>query len=127
MEQILWQPWTLNQRLKQIARDPEKITTYRKGTKWLRPELVGQRVELAATQGGQVFATATVISVKAARFSDIDEIDHQRQSSDITPEGRLKVMQSVYEGFNEDTITTIVTLGEIRETLQPGICAPVGE
>lgn len=117
MEKILWQPWTKVAREKQIAQDPDKITTFRKGTKWLRPELVGQTIELAGTADNVVFATARVISVKAAKFADIDEIDHVRQSSDMTPDNRLKVMQSVYEDFNENSITTVVTLGDIVEVV----------
>jgi len=116
MERMLWKPWTAASRRTQLAATPEKITTFRQGVKWLRPELVGQRVELFDEAAKTVFATAEVISVKAAKFRDLDDIDHDRQSGDMTPENRLKVMQSVYgTDYSTDTLTTVVTLGNIEE------------
>jgi hypothetical protein len=118
MEQILWQPFTAESRKRQIEKDgKERISTYRKGTKWLRPELVGQRVELVDQTDNSVFATAEVISVKASKFKDLDTIDHWRQSGDMTVEARLGIMQKVYGEYDEDTITTVVTLGCIAEPI----------
>jgi hypothetical protein len=116
MEQMLWQPFTAESRKRQIEKDgKERISTYRKGTKWLRPELVGQRVELVDQTDNSVFATAEVISVKAVKFKDLDTIDHWRQSSDMTEEARLGIMQKVYGEYDEDTLTTVVTLGNIDD------------
>lgn len=91
MEQFLWKNFTAGPRREQIRGITHfsKITTFRKGTKWLRPELVGQRVQLLDQDNNQVFAEATVLAVKATRFTDIDIADHDRQSSDMTPEARL--------------------------------------
>lgn len=113
MEQILWKNFTAGPRKEQLATHPDKITTFRKGTKWLRPELVGQRVELLDQDNNQVFATAKVLSVKATAFGDIDFLDHERQSSDMTPEDRLQIMRRVYGEYDNSTLTTVVTLGEI--------------
>lgn len=114
MERISWKPWTAVSRQSQLSDTPGLVTTYRAGTKWLRPELIGQRVEFFDEGTERVFATAEVISVKATRFGDIDSIDHVRQSGDMTVENRLKIMQSVYGAdFNENSLTTVVTLGRI--------------
>lgn len=120
MERILWVQHTAEARMAQLRRGAGKITTYRKGTKWLRPELVGQEVELVncsayhfppCTDACEVFATARVLSVKACQYKDIGEIDHSRQSGDMTPEARLNIMKSVYKGeYDENTLTTVITL-----------------
>jgi hypothetical protein len=126
MERINWKPWAAVSRRKQLAggqdeatavyqTTPDKVTTYRAGTKWLRPELVGQRVEFFDEGAEKVFATAEVVAVKVTRFGDIDAVDHCRQSGDMTVENRLKIMQSVYGAdFNENSLTTVVTLGRIE-------------
>lgn len=113
MLEIKWKPWTLDERKKQLANGPNLITTFRSGPKWFKPELVNERVSFVGTDDGVKFAEGTIISVKYVLFRDIDEQDHSRQSSDMTPENRLKVMQSVYDGFTEDTLTTVVTIGDI--------------
>lgn len=92
MENILWVQHTAEARKKQLAAGGGLITTFRKGTKWLRPELIGQTVGLVncnvahqppCTNACELFGTATVVSVKSCKFGDIDFIDHQRQSGDM--------------------------------------------
>lgn len=113
MEQILWQPFTAESRQKQIAGPVTFITTFRKGTKWLRPELIGQTVELVDQKDNRTFAAARVTAVKACRFGDIDQIDHDRQSGDMLPSARLEIMKRVYGEYDKDTLTTVVTLGDV--------------
>lgn len=112
-EIMLWKDFTAAAREAQLATLPDKITTFRKGTKWLRPELVGQRVVLWDEGKELAFATAKVLSVKAVGFGDIDQVDHDRQSGDMTPEARLEIMRKVYGDYDLNTLTTVVTLGEI--------------
>lgn len=123
LESILWVQFTAEARKKQLSSAPRLVTTFRKGTKWLRPDLIGKRVRLvnchAAHMGSctntcEVFAHATVISVKASYFADIDLIDHDRQSSEMTtPAQRLNTMVLVYGEYDVTTVTTVITLGNI--------------
>lgn len=110
-----WKPWTAVTRKETVAAKPTLMTTFRAGTKWLDPSLVGARVQLVDESNNQVFAHCTIISVKAVLFKNIDQVDHERQSLDMTPERRLAVMQSVYgPDFGENSLTVVVTLGEIE-------------
>lgn len=119
MESILWVQHTADARKLQLERGAGTITTYRKGTKWLRPELIGQEVQFVNCHkfhqppcgpDCEVFGVGIVLAVKACRFADIDDIDHQRQSSDMGINERLRVMQSVYGEYDGNTITTVITL-----------------
>jgi len=114
METIYWKPFTAESRKHQLQEGPGLITTFRKGTKWLKPELVGQTVQLVDEKDNSVFATAVVASVKATRFGWIEQIDHNRQSGDMTPEARLDIMRKVYGDYDADTLTTVVTLGSVE-------------
>lgn len=124
MESILWVAFTAEARKKQLSESPNAITTFRKGPKWLRPELIGQRVKLVnckvfhqppCTEDCEVFAEGTVSGISYQRFADISEVDHARQSSDMTPENRLKIMQKVYgQDYDGNTLTTVVTITDLR-------------
>lgn len=125
MEKILWVAFTAEARKKQLESSPSFITTFRKGAKWLRADLIGKRVELVNCQIAhpnpcdercEVFARATVIAVKSCAFKNIEQVDHQRQSSDMTTSNRLQVMMKVYGQYDEDTLTTVITLGDIEVT-----------
>ena len=111
-----WQPFTAGPRRNLVASRPEFMTTFRKGLKWCDGNLVGQTVEFYDESTESVFATGRIISVKACRFGDIDSTDHARQSSEMTPENRLLVMQKAYKdpNYNMDTLTTVVTIGDIN-------------
>lgn len=94
MENILWVQHTADAHKEQLERGAGIITTFRKGTKWLRPELIGQTMGLVncsvahmppCSDACELFGTATVISVKACKFDEIEALDHQRQSGDMTP------------------------------------------
>src|SRR5258708_29414863 len=122
MEKILWVQFTAEARQRQLASSPDFITTFRKGPKWLRPDLVGQRVQLVnchkfhyppCDENCEVFAEGTVVNVSYQKFKNISEVDHSRQSSDMTPEHRLEVMKAVYGEYDENTQTTVVTSGEV--------------
>jgi hypothetical protein len=114
MERMSWKDFTAKMRREQIATGGDILTTFRKGDKWLKASLVGQRVELFDEGTETVFATAEVLSVKACRFSDIDATDHMRQSRDMTEVARLDIMRQVYGEYDESTLTTVVTIGNVR-------------
>jgi len=118
MERITWAPSTADGRQEQVklaATGPFYITTFRKGTKWLRPELVGQRVELFDESKQTVFATATVTSVKYSTFEELSPEDYFGQTNpDISSEEMLAVMKTVYGEYDSTTGTTVVTLDGVE-------------
>ena len=111
-----WKPLTAGPRREQTSQTPKLLTTFRKGTRWLDPELVGQPVSFVDETDGSVFAIGTIVSVKAVKFGDIDPSDHARQTHEMmTPEKRLEIMQRVYgDDYGMETLTTVVTLGNIK-------------
>lgn len=113
-----WQPFTAAKRKELIAGGSTYMTTFRKGGKWCDPALVGQLVDFVDEADDQVFATGVIVSVKACAFRDIDNQDISRQSSEMAHmTERLAVMQRVYKdpSYSGDTITTVVTIGSVRE------------
>lgn len=112
---ITWQPFTAAPRRDLVQSGPALMTTFRKGDKYLKSDLVGERVEFLDETDNSVFAIGRVVSVKACRFGDIDPSDHARQSSEMTPENRLEVMKRAYKDpdYSMDTLTTVVTIGDI--------------
>jgi hypothetical protein len=82
----------------------------------LRPELVGQRVELFDEKTQAVFATAEVASIKYCLFHTIGEEDYYGQSyPEISVDEMLGVMKSVYDDeYDMNTGTTIVALVHIE-------------
>lgn len=112
---ISWQPFTAAPRKKLIQSEPQLMTTFRKGDKYLKSDLIGEKVEFVDETDGSIFATGRIVSVKACRFGDIDPSDHARQSSEMTPDNRLLVMQRAYKDptYGYDTLTTVVTIGDV--------------
>lgn len=120
MERITWAPSTADSRQAQVieaATDPAYyITTFRKGPKWLRPELVGERIELFDEKTQKVFATGLVLAVKYTPFQEINAEDYFGQPQpNITTDEMLQIMRNVYGGhYENDTLTTVVTLGNLE-------------
>jgi hypothetical protein len=119
MVSILWVQHTAYARLEQLGHRPKYITTFRKGEKWLRPELIGTQVKLVncgkahsgpCGAGCELFGYATISKISYQSFSEITVEDHVRQSSDMTPAERLNIMRSVYGEYDSDTLTTVITL-----------------
>lgn len=118
MERITWAPSTADGRQEQVkeaSKGPYYITTFRKGSKWLRPELIGQRVELFDEGKREVFATAVVLSVKYSAFEDATIEDYYGLSDpDTSSHAMLTVMRDVYGEYDERTGTTVVTLDKVE-------------
>lgn len=118
MERITWAPSTADGRQEQVklaATGPFYITTFRKGSKWLRPELVGQRVELFDEGKGEVFATAVVLAVKYSKFEDLNIEDYYGQSDpDVSSQAMLTTLRDVYGEYEESTGTTVVMLDKVE-------------
>jgi len=118
IERISFQPFTAEWRRKQVAANGPNwpISTFRKGPKWLRAELVGQRVELFDEGTQSVFATAKVFSVKLCAFEDLDAWDWDRQTSDLVLGDGLEIMRKVYGEYELSTPTCVITLSDVEIT-----------
>lgn len=119
MERITWAPSTADSRQAQVleaSKGAYYITTFRKGTKWLRSELVGQRIELFDEKTQRVFATGEVVVVKYSLFHNIGIEDYFGQPNpEISYHDMLAVMKTVYGGeYDDNTGTTVVTLDHIE-------------
>lgn len=120
MRRITWAPSTADSRQQQVieaAKGPFYITTFRKGTKWLDPELItsAERVELFDEKTQKVFATAMVTAIKFLRFHELSSEDYFGQpDTDISADEMLMVMKRVYGEYDMNTPTTVLMLSHVE-------------